>query len=364
MMNKKTITVIIVIVFVAGILLGKVFDTYFPVKSALNDNVNTLTKNYYENDAHSLIHIKNPNDVIAKRNALINYIWHDDGFPTHLPTQIDTNIYDENFSNMVNLKQIDKITIEMENNIDSIAYLLQPEKSNDQLVIYHQGHDGGFIKGKKTIELLLQNNYSVLAFSMPLLGINSQPLVELENQGTIKLTSHNQFFYLDSGNFTSIRYFVEPIAVSINYIDKNYAFNSYNMVGISGGGWTTTLYSAIDPRITQSYSVAGSLPLYLRTSEDLGDYEQILPDLYKITNYLELYVLDSYGDNRKHVQIFNKYDPCCFSGKSFQNYEDAIQNTITELQKGSFKIYLDDTHREHKISDHALKLILKEMKTN
>ena len=43
------------------------------------------------------------------------------------------------------------------------------------------------------------------------------------------------------------------------------------MIGISGGGWTTTVYPAIDTRISESFSVAGSLPLSLRnTIEDNG----------------------------------------------------------------------------------------------
>ena len=32
------------------------------------------------------------------------------------------------------------------------------------------------------------------------------------------------------------------------------------MVGISGGGWTTGVYSALDPRIEKSFVVAGTAP--------------------------------------------------------------------------------------------------------
>ena len=364
MIKTKYVVILIVAIFVCGFLVGKSIP-YF--KSSLDTlivkSTNSDDKNVnYENNVNSLIHIKNQTDVINKRASLIEYIWKDLGFPSSMPSSVETNVHDSNFSNMNNLKQIDKITINMEHDVNSIAYLFHSEKSNNKLVIYHQGHDGGFIEGKQTIEFFLKNNYSVLAFSMPLLGMNNQPLIELENEGTIKLVSHNQFFYLDSNKFTSIKYFVEPIVVSLNYINKNYDFDSYYMVGISGGGWTSTIYSAIDPRITQSYSIAGSLPINLRSSpEDLGDYEQINPSLYRIANYLDLYILDSYGENRKHVQIFNKYDPCCFSGDSFKNYENQIEITVSQLGKGTFQIYLDDTHHEHKISENALGIIIKEM---
>ena len=52
------------------------------------------------------------------------------------------------------------------------------------------------------------------------------------------------------------------------------------MVGLSGGGWTTTVAAAIDPRIDLSIPVAGSLPFAMRTAHagdpyhDLGYYEQ------------------------------------------------------------------------------------------
>ena len=58
---------------------------------------------------------------------------------------------------------------------------------------------------------------------------------------------------------------MEPITVSLNYLDEEYDFSSYYMIGISGGGWTTVIYSAIDDRISNSFSVAGSYPLFLRS---------------------------------------------------------------------------------------------------
>lgn len=363
LIKTKYVVILIIAVFVCGILVGK-SAPYFKssldtlVKPTNSDNKNVI----YETNVNSLIHIRNQTDVINKRDSLTEYIWKDLGFPSFMPSSIETNIHDSNFSNTNNLKQIDKITINMEHDVNSIAYLFHSEKSNNKLVIYHQGHGGGFIRDAKTIEFFLKNNYSVLAFSMPLLGMNNQPVVEIPNFGKIKLESHNHFYLLDSTQFSPIKYFLEPVAVSLNYIDENFDFDSYYMVGISGGGWTTTLYSAIDPRIIQSYSVAGSLPTYLRSSpDDLGDYEQILPLLYQNANYLDLYILDSYGSNRKHVQIFNKYDPCCFAGDSFTTYEDEIKNTLSKLGMGTFAVYLDDTHKEHKISEHALSLIINNM---
>ena len=256
-----------------------------------------------ENSIPAKISIKNRNDVIEKRNSLIRYIWKDKGFPRRMPNSIEFNIEDNAYSDLDNLQRIDKIIVNMDYGLNSIIYLFRPTRSNNQLVIYHQGHRGNFVLGKYTIKFFLDRGYSVMAFSMPLLGMNNWP----ESVPKDEKKPHNNLKYLESESFSPIKFFLEPIVVALNYATEKYAYNSIFMVGISGGGWTTTLYSAIDTRISKSYPVAGTLPLYLRKKENKrGDYEQRSAELYKIANYLELYVMGSYGKGRKQLQILNK----------------------------------------------------------
>ena len=122
------------------------------------------------------------------------------------------------------------------------------------------------------------------------------------------------------------------------------------------------VYSAIDERISDSFSVGGSTPFYLRVdSRDMGDYEQTNIELYKHVNYLELYVLGAYGDGRQHVQIFNKNDSCCFSGTGYETYEFVVKDKISQLGEGNFQVFIDDTHNEHKISDFTIEQIFKNL---
>lgn len=339
-------------------------DMYVKILPQKIDITDPVDSHYKDVNVSSLIHIQNSDDIDNSRKSVINYIWKGNGFPSDkMPTKIEQNIQDDRFSDLRNLSKIDKITTLMDYGVDSKAYLFIASKSNNKLVIYHQGHDGDFVLGKNTIQYFLDNNYSVMAFSMPLLEPNSQPIVDLQNFGKLKLTSHDDLRFLESKEFSPIKFFVEPIAVSLNYVEKEYKFESYNMVGISGGGWTTVLYSAIDPRISKSYPVAGSVPMYLRFNnpKNTGDYEQMLPDLYNVSEYLDLYIVASYGDNRGQLQIFNKYDPCCFSGLGFQTYESEIKNSISNLGKGTFDIFLDETNKKHSISEESLGVILKDM---
>lgn len=374
-MKKQVLAVIISLIaisFIFGLVTGtyKTFPYYsldYVKKIALSEpeiEIETISSHIYEVDVHSLIKIKNEGDIFQKRNSVIEYIWSGIGFPKELP-EIEENITDPAYDNLVNLERIDKIVVNMDYGINSIAYHFIPEKKINKLIIYHQGHGGDFTNGKDAIQFFLENGYSILAFTMPLLGMNNQPIVEVNNLGPIILKSHNHFQFLEADDIKPVKFFVEPIAKSLNYIEDNYNYESFHMLGISGGGWATVLYPAIDTRINQSYSVAGSYPLFIQSGfKKLGDYETNLPELYNRANYLELYIMAGYGDNRKFIQIFNEFDPCCWSGDYFKVYEDEVKNVMDKLNYGKFDIWLDSTHKEHIISPYALELILESMENS
>ncbi len=178
----------------------------------------------------------------------------------------------------------------MEYGLKSYVYHFIPQQPNDKFVFYHQGHRGDFILGKKQISQFLDNGYAVLAFSMPLYGPNNQPTVELPRIGKLKLAQHDHMKFLTPESGHPIKYFIEPVIIALNYINQSLDYSSISMVGISGGGWTTTLAAAVDTRIGYSFPVAGSYPIYLRSNSqrDWGDYEQNAPELYKKVNYLVL----------------------------------------------------------------------------
>ena len=310
----------------------------------------------------SLIKIYSKSDIDQKREFLTEFFWDTTTFQRikdkSPPPKVETNISDSNYKDFQNLKRIDRLTVEMEYGINSISYLFIPEQSNEKLILYHQGHGGDFLLGKNTIQFFLDRNFTVIAMAMPLLGMNNQPVTEIGGLGEMKLISHKKLRLLEANNFNPMKLFLDPIQINLNFLDKEYNFKRYSMIGLSGGGWTTVVYSAIDERISDSFSVGGSIPFYLRVdSRDMGDYEQTNIELYKHVNYLELYVLGAYGDGRQHVQIFNKNDSCCFSGNGHETYEFVIKDKISQLGKGDFQVFIDDTHNEHKISEYVMSLI-------
>ena len=358
---------LIAIIFIFGLSVGvyKIFP-YGILDSSLDIiKEDTSVKNnqfIMQADLDSLIEIDDRSDIDQKRNDLIEFFWNVDSLhrlqSADQSLEVESDIPDSRYDDFQNLKQIDKLTIEMEYGINSVSYLLLPEESNEKLILYHHGHDGDFLLGKDTIQFFLERNFTVLAMTMPLVGMNNQPTVEIDGIGEMKLVSHDQLRFLEKNSFNPMKLFIHPIQVSLNFLEKEYDFKRYSIIGLSGGGWTGIVYSAIDDRISDSFSVASSMPFYLRVDErDIGDYEQTNIDLYKISNYLELYVLAAYGDDRKHIQIFNKDDPCCYSGNGYESYEFFIKDKLVKLGKGSFQILIDDTHNEHKISDTMLEYI-------
>lgn len=62
----------------------------------------------------------------------------------------------------------------------------------------------------------------------------------------------------------ALRYFLEPVFLTINYAKTVLNIPEIHMAGLSGGGWTTTFASAMDKRIQTSFPIAGSIPCDMR----------------------------------------------------------------------------------------------------
>jgi hypothetical protein len=143
------------------------------------------------------------------------------------------------------------------------------------------------------------------------------------------------------------------------------------MTGLSGGGWTTTLYAAVDPTIRCSFPIAGTIPLYLRTRGSVGDREQYEQTFYRIAGYPDLYLLGASGRGRKQIQILNRRDDCCFGeaqhdpqalGMSYpdaiRQYEATVAQAVKEAGRGMFRVEIDEAAPSHMISHHAINEIL------
>jgi hypothetical protein len=324
-------------------------------------------------DVESLITINSIDDIAHKRARLINYIWKGTGLPTGQPS-VQRDVSAPVFATLSHLSRIDEPTVPLKYGVSSRVFHLLPQRPwNRRLAVYHNGHGETFDTMLRTVQGLLDQGYSVLACAMPFIHWNVQPIADRKDPKkpiTIKL--HDDLARWESAGFSTLTFFLEPVTVALNHAIAAYRPTSVQMIGLSGGGWTTTVYAAIDPRITRSYPAAGSLPFYLRPAapnigSSLGDWEQrkeTLPGFYSAADYLDLYVMGAAGPGRRQLQILNRFDACCFSGVGHRSYGPAVSHRVDVIGNGRWDLLEDATHDQHIISPYALSVILWDLKVN
>ncbi len=302
-------------------------------------------------DVPALIRVRTAEDVARVRKGLTAFIWKNDG---RLPTSAAVTRARAELPKALAASgaACETLTVAMDRGFKSVVLHFRPKAPNKRLAIFHQGHDHAWAGGggTETVAFFLEKGYAVMVFQMPLFGDNKR-------FAPVGIGSHDAMAKLASRDLEPIRFFVEPVAVALNHAWKESAPEDVVMVGLSGGGWTTTLYAALDPRVRLSFPVAGTLPDYLRVGRpgDTGDWEQSYPDLYKIANYLDLYVMGATGRGRQQRQVLNKYDSCCFWGVGYRTYEKHVAKAVAGHGAGAFDVYLDESHRSHLVSREALK---------
>jgi len=320
-----------------------------------------------------------PATAPAKRQQIVDFIWGPAGIPAAKPA---ASIYDAATST-------ETFTIRMEAGQENTTRHIRPRQKTNKLVILQHGHSCSFeahrprrhgANGRATrpsrraeacplcasssidgagldhaAKSFLEAGYAVLQAHMP----HMRP-------GDCQTVPHGDLFKLKLTGGNALKFFLEPVIISLNLLKPKY--KEIHMVGLSGGGWTTTLLAAIHPAIRYSFPVAGTIPLYLRTGDSVGDKEQYLDEFYRIAGYQDLYLLGAVGKGRKQVQILNRKDDCCFGEAQHKgnDYEAAMRAYEQRVQQalggsGSFRLVIDGDAPRHMISPQAVQLMLREL---
>lgn len=347
------------VAFMLGLWVSRALGSTSPAPALLDDRVITITS---------------AAEVAQRRRVLVDYLWGADGFPTQrLPDRVLTNVPCP-VRQLTNLARVDELRMSLAPGLEALAYHFVPSRANGQLVVVHHGHactldddpgpaDVGFGL-QRTICALLREGYGVLGVFMPRMRPGDCT------------GGHERLFELQVTG-SPLKLFLEPTAVSLNHVkrarqpDGSPCYRAFHMVGLSGGGWTTTVYAAVDPTIRCSFPVAGSIPLYLRWGGSVGDREQFEPSFYRLAGYPDLYVLGACGPARKQVQILVRRDDCCFGeaqhdtaragmayAEALRAYEQRVQAALAAIGSGSFRLEIDETAPSHMISHYAIQRII------
>jgi hypothetical protein len=326
------------------------------------------------------IRLSTPAGIKDKRIEIIKAIWGTEILPDRSDLKITVDVKNPLSAN-TSIFRVDKFEVPVNSlygpdtePVNDLAYLFTPVKRNNRLVLLNPGHsctlkaqpeDDQRIEA--TILGLLRAGFDVLAVFMPHV---SETGCDLNHCAVINTQIREGVQKPTSG----LRFFLEPEIVCLNYLTRNLNYSDINMVGLSGGGWTTNLLAALDERISYSFNVAGSMPLYYRSGASMGDIEQFIPELYRdIAGYPDLYVLGAFGKGRKQVQILNRRDNCCFGQKQHdpdRRYDDdihAFEATVKDKLRrlgaaGHYYAVIDETAINHQISSMALnEIIIREL---
>lgn len=287
------------------------------------------------------LHGQTPADFLALRELVKVVLW---GGPTMPAGRSSVEPFTGDATAILGapLDRVDWFTFEMDARVQSrVLYVRARREPTGCLFLWHGGHQQGFITDKANpatqrpvyfsagaralLREIAARGCDLLLFSMPFHGENLANGAEL---GVAEGGAHMAFARLKPTRGSALRFFTDPVIAALDHATSVRTYTVVGMGGLSGGGWATVLVSAIEPRIQASYSVAGSLPLYLRGARDRGDWEQVggtelvaaldrwettgAAELYEMVDYLDLYLMTVAEPDRRATLYYLAHDACCF----------------------------------------------------
>jgi hypothetical protein len=227
---------------------------------------------------------------------------------------------------------------------------VQKGKQTDSIMLHHHGHSVGCMNWSSSAwpeqvrywgewgcpKHKFWDYYNVSSFIherlgmdyfmlyMPFLGVNMQsgpdcvgppghcnPQLPHCVKGNTT-SCHNWLRQWQAKGDRTIGYFVEPVHFTINYALNVLGYKKVYMMGLSGGGWTTTLAAAVDPRIETSFPIAGSTPLSITGPtywDAIGDCESNRSTLPRFVVFCEpvfdlpVYAAQTSSDHSQRTRI-------------------------------------------------------------
>lgn len=324
------------------------------LSEAETDSLHNYLKSYtsvsFAADTPVTLNVSDQASITAKRNAIIAEIWSGNGYPSSTISSWTEGVADpiQGITQSTNLLQVDSHELQMSDNdadpsFKSVTcHLWRPVAAADagRLVLLALDHgndwDSTTARYRDLIVELLNAGFTVAGFAMP-------------DDGSV--ATHNTYPN-PTATLNYLKFFIEPGVVLLNTLASSY--DEVYMAGLSGGGWATTLLSAIDTRIQKSYEVAGSLSLLQWEGRD---WEQFLPGLADLPlDYPDLHVMATDGGRDKR-QTLNFYDSCCFNYTNFvtgPSYLTTVEDGVEALSgSGTWQHNWDASANNHRMTEET-----------
>ncbi|MBI2422739.1 MAG: acetylxylan esterase [Candidatus Hydrogenedentes bacterium] len=137
---------------------------------------------------------------------------------------------------------------------------------------------------------------------------------------------HYNLAFLDAVGVrgVSVLYLALSRALDVLLAEPRADLDRVAMTGLSGGGWQTAVFSALDERVRVIVPVAGhgGMANRITTLRDMGDLEQVPSDLLRVADYSHITALFA---PRPALLIYNAKDDCCFeAGTTLPTVYDPV----------------------------------------
>ena len=207
--------------------------------------------------------------------------------------------------------------------------VIVPEHKNGRMFIWHAGHDQDSFASFEPLQPILKAGYTLVLMVMP------------QRPHELRMAESPE---------APLRPFLAPVIEILNWAEAN-GYKNITISGLSGGGWTATLIAALDERITASFPVAGSMPLYLHgKGKRERDGEQTWAAFYNSFPYETLYGLAT-----SQIQILNECETL-FPGSIAKN-ADYSNNCGP-----NFSLHIVKDSHDHSLTPQAVAFMLQKIK--
>jgi hypothetical protein len=309
--------------------------------------------------------------LLRTRENLIRYVWKGVNPRELRPSAVTNGAQTGNMALVAPAAAVKTVSINSNEQLSGFTEFAQHGPSSPCLAIWAQGHEGDpgdapITEGAASyMKKQWARGCDAIIVPMPFRA-QGNVAIDFGKQGRIWIGgSHDGMALVESPEFSAFRLFFDPLYATLNWLeDAGHHYKTITMAGVSGGGWMAVVYPAIDNRITNSVSVAGSFPMYLRylptdkSFRDLGDWEQTYAPFYRIADYFELYLLSALGPGRHQTFVYNAEDPCCYSGSRALTFLPQLERKAKALNINLGSI-IDNTQQKHDLSEFAISELAK-----
>jgi pimeloyl-ACP methyl ester carboxylesterase len=240
----------------------------------------------------------------------------------------------------------------------SYAVHLRPPDATGETVVLLYGFAGEFQDAHDYVTRLLSRGLSVIGLNLLAYGGNSI----YRNLSGALTNLHHQVEDIPGGIFPHVAQITWAMSLAQS-LDPG---RPVHLAGFSMGAYMVTLAAAIDPRPAVVSANSGIYPAYLRdrkqdTPVGVAAHRRLLA----AASHLDLMLLASLGVHRHYMQVFNRYDRCCYSNTKGRLYEPALRDRIKTLGlPGDFHVVIDESHGRHKLSTLGADALIETIKAS